>query len=128
MGKIRVKTLCIEELEKEQTEKVQRRKEGKKARKTAKGAHGGERVVSMAPAEEELENIEIEQEKVSQPKAGPPLAEKVSKAKARLTHQRSKRYQTAIVKVDRTRRYPLTEAISLLKEIGSNNKSNNSEN
>lgn len=126
MGKIRVKTLGIDELEKAQVRAAKTRKEAKKLVKShlAKGAHGGERVVSMAPTEEELAKIEVPRENEVSPTL--PADKQVSqeeqaKEKTRDTRpkrQRSKRYRDSLTLIDRNRRYPLTDAISLIKKVG----------
>ena len=135
MGKIRIKSLGIEEEEKEQAKDAKKRKEAKKTlrqtqgKKLAKGAHGGERVVSMGPTEEELEQLSVIDSQLSD--AGESVdqstglpAGKTGKQKTdkqgtenRKARQRSKRYAQALVQVDRNRRYPLSEAVALVKKI-----------
>lgn len=111
MGKVRIKTLGVEELEKEQKEKVKVKKEQKQARKTAKapGMKGGERVVAVGPTEEELATTE-DTEKLSDKTV---VASKSSKARA--PRERSRHYREALTLVDRNRVYPLPEALELLK-------------
>lgn len=119
MGKVRIKTIGIEEVEKKQKDKAKKRKEAKKEKKTAKGAHGGERVVSMAPSEEELEKIKIEEEKPATKSdlATTQTAKEVEaqKPKARPTRQRSHHYKEKLALIDRKKTYGLSEALELLK-------------
>lgn len=132
MGKIRVKSLGIEELEKEQTQKAKKRKEakaqrlaqGKQVKKLVKGAHGGERVVSMAPSEEELEKT-LEVSRVSEVPQVPQGDETRDNRDTRKTRgtpkkprQRSKRYRDQVIQVDKSKLYPLSGAVELLKKLG----------
>ncbi len=131
MGKIRVKTLGIEEAEKEQKKEDKKRKE---AKKLVKGAHGGERVVAVGPSEEELARlpspdgeatggqakIEVSQgEKVPQVPQGEIPRDTRDTRTPRDTHprERGRRYKQALVAVDRTKRYPLAEALELLRKV-----------
>lgn len=127
MGKIRVKTLGIEEIEKEQVKEAKKRKESKQTKKLAKGAHGGERVVSMAPTEEEIareigrpastEVTEMDTEHTEDKSVKTVVARKGSK-KTQAPRSRSKRYRDALIQIDRSKNYSLSEAIELLKRIG----------
>lgn len=111
MGKVRVKTLGIEEVEKEQKEKAKKRKE---AKKLAKGAHGGERLVAMAPTEEELAKTEL----LPEPVTTEPQKETETQKKVRPPRQRGRRYKQALTSIDRTKTYPLPEALELLRKVG----------
>lgn len=126
MGKIRIKALGIEEVEKEQKEKAKRRQEGKKL---AKGAHGGERLVAMEPSEEELERLSVIGSQLSDSdepvdrstgklKTDKQAAEnRKQKTDTRKPRQRGRRYTNSLIKVDKTKLYPLPEAISLVKKF-----------
>lgn len=120
MGKVRIKTLGVEEEEQEQKQKAKVKKEQKTMRlaqgkrKTVKGAHGGERVVSMAPTEEELATTQPQKETETQQEVG---TGKISK-KAKQARLRSKRYRDALVQVDRNRTYNINEALELLRKVG----------
>ena len=130
MGKIRVKALGIEDLEKQQAKDAKKRKVAKDAKKFAKapGMKGGEKLVSMAPTEEELEKMTTADSLQTTAVDGSPKAEseqtdnkvktktKTSKVKTK-ARQRSKRYRDALIQVDRNRRYPLSEAVALLKKL-----------
>lgn len=107
MGKIRVKTLGFEKLEEEQKKEVKVKKEQKKARKTAKGAHGGERVVAVGPSEEELQKLAT-----AETTEKPSVKTVVAKKRAR-----SKKYQAVANLVDKNKVYPLNQALELLPRL-----------
>lgn len=117
MGKIRVKTLGLEELEEQQKQKAKVKKEQKKARKTAKGAHGGERVVSMAPSEEEIERLSVVSSPLSE--TSQPVAQSTGQQKTdnRKKRARSKKYQTVAKLVDKNKTYALEQALELLPRL-----------
>lgn len=112
MGKIRVKALGDEELEKQQADAAKVRKEAKKARldeddeskRAEKQAEsdGSEEVVATPAAEE------VKEEKKK------PKKDKFKKA-AQVT--RSKSYKEKAELVDKSKNYPLTEAIALLPQL-----------
>lgn len=111
MGKIRVKTLGNEELEKEEKKQAEKRHEAKKSAK-APGMKGGERVVAVGPTEEELEALEQkEEEKKEEPKK-----EKV-KVKKDNNNPHSQNYVSLVTLVDRTKNYALEEALELLGKL-----------
>lgn len=116
MGKVRIKTFGDEALEEEQEKKQKKRKESRLAKKTAKGAHGGERVVSMAPSEEEVtktEELQVpKEEKVEKEELKQKKKTKFLKKKSR-----SKRYQAVAKLVDRQKTYSLSEALELLPKL-----------
>lgn len=126
MGKIRVKALGDEGLEKEQkkearlareTRQAQKRKEAKMSK--APGLKGGERVVGIGPSEEEIEK-QLEEEK----KAGLKPAEqeqedkKVSKKTKKKTkaRKRSPRYTSAKALIDK-KLFTVSEALDLLEKL-----------
>ncbi len=124
MGKIRVKTLGIDELEKKQKSEVKKRQEKKSAsRRTVKapGLKGGERVVAVGPTEEELSQTEstttVQEEEKSKKEAR--LASEAKRAGKKLIKKRvrSKRYQAVAVLVDKTKKYPLADALALLPKL-----------
>lgn len=129
MGKIRIKTLGIEEIEKDQAKDAKKRREGKQAKKLAKGAHGGDlprgkagRVVSMAPTEEELERLAINEDKEESTESAESVKSVVARKKSKKAHptrSRSKRYRDGLIQVDRNKNYSLSEAIELLKKLDS---------
>jgi len=112
MGKIRVKTLGIEEAEEKQKKELKKRQEKKKTAK-APGLKGGERIVSVGPTEEELAKLEVSKEtKVS----GVSKAKEETRKKILRPEQgRSKRYQVSAKLVDKTKIYTLFEALNLLE-------------
>lgn len=116
MGKIRIKTLGLAEEEKKEREKAKVRKEARQGKKTAKapGLKGGERVVAMAPTEEELAAIPTPPPEEEIKEAPPEVKEK---AKVSQPKKRGKKYQGAAKLVDKSRLYPLQEAVELVKKM-----------
>ena len=126
MGKIRVRTLGEEALEKKQKEKS---KQKGKDKKLVKGTKGGERIVSVGPSEEELARLSVSGSQLSdpsQPVVGQSVTgkQKTDKPKSenrkRKTDNRnphSKSYQKAIATLDRSKRYSLTDALTLLEKV-----------
>lgn len=129
MGKIRIKTLGLEEDEKAEKEKAEVRREEKKKREGIEvkskrevkkekiktpGGKGGERSKQVEVSEAELAKMEkakklIEKEEVT---------EKPSRKKAvGKKRPRGIAYSQAKVKIKKDKLYPLPEAIKLLKEI-----------
>ena len=117
MGKVRVKTIGIEEAEEAEKKKAKVKKEARlaesrQAKKLTKvpGMKGGERVKAVGPTEEELANVPIPQENkgLETPK------KTKSYKKARI---RSSKYQACISQIDKNKKYSLPEAIELLKKI-----------
>lgn len=116
MGKIRVKTLGDEELEQEQKNQAKKKHEAKKTVKVA-GMKGGERVIAVGPTEEELEALE---KKEAKQKVEAPEEKKETKKKVQIKRKKafhSQRYQGLIAEVDRTKIYPLKEALELLGKL-----------
>ncbi len=113
MGKIRVRTLGDEEQEQVEKNEVKKKHEAKKTVK-APGMKGGERVVSVGPTEEELEALE-KQEEIPQEA---PKEEKEKTKKVREQKEfHSKKYQTLLTQVDRTKTYTIKEALELLAKL-----------
>lgn len=109
MGKVRVKTLGDEESEREQSEKAQKRKEAKKVGK-APGLKGGERITLVGPSEEELEKLSQDvKEEIKEEKKPKKKAQKKKKQSAR-----SKKYKDVKTQIDRSKIYPLQQALDLL--------------
>lgn len=98
MGKVRVNTIGDENLEKEQKIKAEKRKEAKSGAtqtQTDKGAHSEEKEVTKPVAKTSKQ------------------AESVSEKK----NKRSKKYREVVMKVDKTKVYPLSEALEMLPQI-----------
>lgn len=114
MGKVRVKTLGIEEIEEEQKESGRKRKEAKREKKLAKGAHGGERVVSMAPTEEELAKVALPP---TTAEAVVGKKEETKAAKVRPSRKRSANYREKLMLIDRKKAYGVGEALELLRKV-----------
>lgn len=136
MGKIRVKTLGIEEIEKKEKKEAKKRKEAKKFTKVP-GLKGGEKVVVVEPSEEELKKIEAIEKTVTTRPQTPEApatggqaetqkkteAQKLGVSKKSPTsvvakkRARSQKYQTIAKLVDRNKIYPLKEALELLPSL-----------
>lgn len=117
MGKIRVKTLGDEEVEKQQKNKAKKRQESKKTAK-APGLKGGERVVAVGPTEEELDaEQQLEQKAKDTPSEKPKEKKAAKKAKLQKARKRSRAYEKAKLLVDRSKRYKLSEALELLPKV-----------
>lgn len=119
MGKIKVRELGNEALENQQKEKS---KQKGKEKKLVKGGKGGERIVSVGPSEEELKAVilnpepsEGEESQTGQPKPQKRQA-KSDKRKAK-ERSHSKSYQTIAQIVDKSKKYDLNEALSLLEKL-----------
>lgn len=119
MGKIKVRTLGDESLENKQKEKS---KVKAKEKKFVKGAKGGERIVSVGPSEEELKAVilspaesGINSAKESQTEKPKVKKNKVSKKAKESPH--SKSYQKVIAELDRSKKYSLTDALTLLAKL-----------
>jgi large subunit ribosomal protein L1 len=120
MGKIRVKTLGIEETEKKQKQEAKKKAENKKL---VKGAKGGERIVAVGPSEEELAQLEVSRvaevprvsrgEKLETPRG----TRDTRKPRGTRKHVRSKNYQTVAKMVDKTKRYTLSEALETISKL-----------
>lgn len=115
MGKIRIKTIGLPELEQAQKEKAKKRREAKKEKKKirAPGLKGGERVVAVGPTPEELEAIPTLKSPEPPTSPIPPKSPKLPKPPKSL---RSKRYQQSAKLIDKTKAYPIKEAIALLRK------------
>ena len=111
MGKIRVKTFGSPE---EETQDKKKHQDKKDAKKMAKGAHGGERVVSLGVSEEEIEKeLEATQiETAPEEKKAKSKKEKFAKKKIR-----SKRYQASAINLDKSKAYSIKEALELLSKF-----------
>lgn len=106
MGKIRIKQLGDQEREQKQKAADQARREGKKLAKL-KGKGGG-RIVEMEGVPEEV----LEKQEETAPVPKPELPKKKEAAKK----ERSLRYQKVRSLVDKTKAYPLTQALDLVKK------------
>jgi len=107
MGKIRVKTFGSPEQEEQEKKKSKEKREAKKAVK-APGLKGGQRVVAVGLSQEELEKNVAEEKKEETKKTG--KKEKFAKK----VKARSKRYQTAVQMLDKSKTYSMNDALDLL--------------
>ncbi len=109
MGKIRVTAIGDEEAKKK---KKQKREEKKKVHLSGMG--GGQRVTMVGPTEAELEKLE---EKTTESQEGK-VEKKAKKVKFQKSkHSRSKKYQGLIVSIDKSKTYPINEALELLEKL-----------
>jgi len=118
MGKIRAVTLGDEAAEQEAKRKAEARRQtkaSKKAKVEGVGLKGGERTVAMEGTDikPEFKKLIDEVESGETPAESKKKAEKKKKVKVKV---RSKRYQEVIGMVDKTKLYPLKDAISLVKQ------------
>lgn len=114
MGKIRVAKLGEGSEEKEQKRRAQARRETKKAKKQkveGVGMKGGERVAVVEGTEIKPEFKKLIEE-VESGSTTPKTPKKPNIPK----HLRSKRYQEITKLVDKTKLYPVVEAVSLVKK------------
>lgn len=114
MGKIRVATLG-DEGEKEQRRRAEARRQTKKSKKAkveGVGLKGGERVAVVEGTELKGEYKKLVEE-VEEGKAPDEVKQKPKKVKVR---ERGKRYQEALKLVNKTKLYPLSDAVKLVKQ------------
>lgn len=118
MGKIRAVNLGDESAENEAKRKAEARRQtkaSKKAKVEGVGLKGGERTVAI-----EGTDIKPEYKKlIEEVESGETVAEskkKAEKKKKVKVKVRSKRYQEVMGMVDKTKLYPLTDAIGLIKK------------
>lgn len=115
MGKIKIRTLGDEGLENKQKEKSKIKAHEKKL---VKGVKGGERIVAVGPSEEELAKIELPKEEAEEKKNSPvgeKKAKKTQRKKKAAPH--SKNYQKVMAMLDRSKKYTLSEGLSLLEKL-----------
>lgn len=118
MGKIRAVTLGDEAAEQETKRKAEARRQTKASKKTkveGVGMKGGERTVLVEGTDikPEFKKLIDEVESGETPAESKKKAEKKKKVKVKI---RSKRYQEVMGMVDKKKLYPLTDAISLVKQ------------
>lgn len=122
MGKIRVKTIGDEAFEAEQAEKDKKRREAKKAKKNlssetlTKGGKAHVKGVGLKGGQQVsvMEGVELKPEIAALLKNEVKAEEKPVKVKKVKAKVRSKRYQLLRQLVDRTKFYPLKDALKLL--------------
>src|SRR5947209_1568550 len=95
MGKIRVSTLGSEEAEKKQKQKAEKRKQAKQQTK----------------APETVETVHAVEEKKADKKKS------YARKEGKKSHKESKRWKTTAQLVDRSKIYPLPQAIDLLEQM-----------
>jgi len=115
MGKIRVATLGDEQAEQKQKEKAKARREGKKALKEKThiegvGLKGGQQIKVMEGSEIKPEIARLLEETPAQ------LQKEAKQPKKKALRVRSQRYQKLTQIVDKTKSYPIKEAVKLMKK------------
>lgn len=118
MGKVRNVTIGDEAAEKEAKRKADARRQTKASKKgklEGVGLHGGERTVVMEGSDikPEFKKLIDEVESGESPDESKKKSAKKKTVKAKV---RSKKYQEIVGLVDRTKLYPLTEAVTLIKK------------
>ncbi len=110
MGKIRVKVIGDEEQEQKQKKDARKKKEAKKAAED-KAVKGQEPVI------EAVENTATPSQDTKAVKEKIKESKKTVKKTATTARQRSKRYQTTRVLVDKNKKYSLSQALELLPKL-----------
>ena len=137
MGKIRIRTLGNEKVEKEQQKEAKKRQEQKSARLAkVPGLKGGQRIVAVGPSEKELEQLSVLDSQLSE-KGQPVTSQSVTdkqttdkltsenikqktdntRAKNRKERTRSKSYQVVAKLIDKAKIYSLQDALNLIPKI-----------
>lgn len=121
MGKIRVKTIGIEQFEEEEKRSAKIKKEQKQARVAAE-------VPVYESKEETIEPViaipslsrekQSKTDEIATSQAPRNDKKKAKKEKFAKKKSRSKKYQTVATLVDRAKLYPLSEALELLPKVG----------
>lgn len=117
MGKMRTKLIGLEEVEKKQKDEAKARREEKKKREEKirpVGGKGGERMKQVVVSDEALAKMEKAKKILEEKEFKEKEKEVKKKTKKRV---RGKNYQKAKEKIDKNKKYPLEEAVSLLKKI-----------
>lgn len=109
MGKIRVKTIGLEDQEQEDKKKTKARAEAKKAREAAA-------VASEVPAEKEDKLKTEVAEAQAEPEKKDKKSAKYLKTK-KTTEKHSKAYKAVAAKVEKDKKYKLSEAVALLPTL-----------
>lgn len=115
MGKIRTRTIGLEDVEEQEKQEAKERAKVKKEEKKHKKA--------SSKAMEELKSVEAKEKAEVQEEGGEvveksePVKEKKEEKKAVSTHVRGKKHREAMKQVDKNKVYGLAEAIALLKKI-----------
>lgn len=116
MGKVKTRFLGIEEIEKKQKQEQRKKAQDRDVKKKVKapGKHkGGQRTVVIEAKEEAIKKIEKAQELIGER----PEEKDEKKKKTTKPRDRGKQYLMAKRQVQKDKKYPLTEAIKLLKKI-----------
>ncbi len=120
MGKIRVKTVGADEEKLSGAKSAsggKKHKEKKDHKTHLPGMGGGERVVMVGPTEEELEKLDKDKEAAPEEKLSETKSASGGKKRTDKKKERSKKYTSKIVSLDRNKSYPLKEALELLSKF-----------
>lgn len=118
MGKIRVAALG-DESEKEQKRRADARRQTKKSKKEkveGVGMKGGERVAVVEGTTINPEFKKLIEQVETGPASAEASASEAKRKKQKRTRERSKRYKEAAGMVDKTKLYPLADAVALVKK------------
>ena len=123
MGKIRIKTLGIDELEKEQAKRDAKRREAKKSKKPdrEKEKYGKEPEIKTRETVQAKNSEKFDEIKKSVESKVKGEKRKETKKKKKVNRkgkkEKGKKYISAKRKIDSEREYPVADAVSLLKDI-----------
>ncbi len=94
-----------------ETKKISQKKAARTVGKTYKGGKGTGRIVDKSESIEDIETAPLEEEKPTSKEAAIEIAPHKKKVR-----ERGRRYRLARSKIDRTKTYPLDQAIDLVKK------------
>ncbi len=122
MGKVRIRVLGLEEIEKKQKEEQKRRREEKKKKKVeGVGLKGGERMVQVEVSEEELEKEKRAKMLLEAAEKREKEEEEGKRRFVKIKHPPGKKYKKAKETIEKSLKgkeaMPLKEAIELLKKV-----------
>ncbi len=121
MGKVRIRVLGLEEIEKKQKEEQKRRREEKKKKKVeGVGLKGGERMVQVEVSEEELEKEKRAKELLEKAKKKEE-EEKEARRFVKIKHPPGKKYKKAKAEIEKALKgreaVSIKEAVEILKKV-----------
>lgn len=119
MGKVRTRTLGLEDVEKKQKQEQKKRAQDKgKSKIKLPGKHkGGEKTVVIQTDEESLKKMEKAKELIEKKPEAVKAQEPKKKVKKTKARPRGKKYQLAKKQIDKTKKLVLDEALTLLKKV-----------
>lgn len=124
MGKIRIRVLGLEEIEKKQKEEQKKRREEKKKKKVkveGVGLKGGERIKAVEISEEELEKERKAKEILELAEKKKDKEKEEGRRFVKIKHPRGKKYKSAKKEIEKALKgrdsVSIKEAVELLKKI-----------